>query len=82
MHNTTKNCIKQDFQFQSVQSCWNEKQPIIFVQTFSDANSKRLWPHCVGHGRNGILLPKLFWPTVRKNCSSGLEKNLQNFCDH
>ena len=22
----------------------------------------------------GILLPKLFWPTVRKNCSSGREK--------
>ena len=20
--------------------------------------------------KNGILLPKLFWPTVRKNCSS------------
>ena len=20
--------------------------------------------------QNGILLPKLFWPTVRKNCSS------------
>ena len=24
--------------------------------------------------RNGILLPKLFWPTVRKNCSSDREK--------
>ena len=23
---------------------------------------------------NGILLPKLFWPTVRKNCSSDWEK--------
>ena len=23
--------------------------------------------------RNGILLPKLFWPTVRKNCSSDWE---------
>ena len=23
--------------------------------------------------RNGILLPKLFWPTVRKNCSSDRE---------
>ena len=23
--------------------------------------------------RNGILLPKLFWPTVRKNCSSDLK---------
>ena len=26
---------------------------------------------------NGILLPKLFWPTVRKNCSSNLEKLLK-----
>ena len=23
---------------------------------------------------NGILLPKLFWPTVRKNCSSDRER--------
>ena len=27
--------------------------------------------------RNGILLPKLFWPTVRKNCSSDREKVLK-----
>ena len=27
--------------------------------------------------RNGILLPKLFWPTVRKNCSRDLEKLLK-----
>ena len=26
---------------------------------------------------NGILLPKLFWPTVRKNCSSDWGKNLK-----
>ena len=40
---------------------------------------------------NGILLPKLFWPTVRKNCSSDREifwnsrlkaENLQNVWDH
>ena len=24
-------------------------------------------------GKTGILLPKLFWPTVRKNCSSDRE---------
>ena len=24
--------------------------------------------------KNGILLPKLFWPTLRKNCSSDWEK--------
>ena len=26
---------------------------------------------------NGILLPKLLWPTVRKNCSSDREKLLE-----
>jgi hypothetical protein len=26
---------------------------------------------------NGILLPKLFWATVRKNCSSDWEKLLK-----
>ena len=26
---------------------------------------------------NGILLPKLFWPIVRKNCSSDREKLLK-----
>ena len=26
---------------------------------------------------NGILLPKLFWPTLRKNCSSDREKLLE-----
>ena len=26
---------------------------------------------------SGILLPKLFWPTVRKNCSSDWEKILK-----
>ena len=28
--------------------------------------------------RNGILLPKLFWPTVRKNCSSDWEKLMRS----
>ena len=27
--------------------------------------------------RNGILLPKLFWPPVRKNCSTDREKLLK-----
>ena len=29
------------------------------------------------HFKNGILLPKLFRPTVRKNCSSDREKLLK-----
>ena len=28
---------------------------------------------------NGILLPKLFWPTVRKNCSSDWEKKIRGW---
>ena len=27
--------------------------------------------------RNGILLPKLFWPIVKKNCPSDIEKLLK-----
>ena len=42
-------------------------------------------------GNSGIFLPKLFWPTERKNCFSDWEKrlkfeaefwNLQKFWDH
>ena len=29
------------------------------------------------HRGIGILLPKLFWPTVRKNCSSDPERKLK-----
>ena len=29
------------------------------------------------NSRYGILLPKLFWPSVRKNCSSDREKLLK-----
>ena len=29
------------------------------------------------HAQNGILLPKLFWPTVRKKCSIDGEKLLK-----
>ena len=32
----------------------------------------------IGQGeKNGILLPKLFWPSMRKNCSSDWEKLLK-----
>ena len=31
----------------------------------------------VFHKKNGILLPKFVWSTVRKNCSSDREKNLK-----
>ena len=29
------------------------------------------------NGENGILLPNLFWPTVRKTCSGDQEKLLK-----
>ena len=29
------------------------------------------------NSQNGILLPKLFWPTMRKNCFSDREKLLK-----
>ena len=32
--------------------------------------------------RNGILLPKLSWPIVRKNCSTDREKNLKFEAEH
>ena len=38
-------------------------------------SAKPLWKQ--KSGKNGILLPKLFWPTVRKNCSSDREKLLK-----
>ena len=28
--------------------------------------------------KNGILLPKIFWPNVRKNCSGDREKLLKS----
>ena len=31
----------------------------------------------ISYLNNGILLPKMFWPTVRKNCSSDREKLLK-----
>ena len=55
------------------------------VRTFGDLLTKD-WPQLLVNESNGILLPKLFLPTVRKNCSSDREKlkakNFQNFQDH
>ena len=44
---------------------------IIFIHFFQKMNLN-LWGW-----NNGILLPKLFWPTARKNCSSDREKLLK-----
>ena len=40
-------------------------------------NFDTIWQLFYTFWRNGILLPKLFWPTVRKNCSSDQEKVLK-----
>ena len=48
-------------------------------------------PALIWSKKIGIFIPKLFWPTVKKNCSGDREnfwnsrlkaKNLQNFWDH
>ena len=44
--------------------------------TFS-CNVRNLVPFKVSSMKNGILLPKLFWPTVRKNCSSDRWKTFE-----
>ena len=40
-------------------------------------NLSQIWYQSKSDKENGILLPKLFWPTVRKNCSSDQEKLLK-----
>ena len=71
----------------------NEKK---IINWFYEQRSTPSWPlssklpHWV-QANNGILFPKLFKPTVRKNCSTNWEKlwnsrlkaeNLQKFWDH
>ena len=53
----------------------------IFVVVFGHADAVYAWIHIVQKTSeivqklysNGIFLPKLFWPTVRKNCSNDRE---------
>ena len=47
----------------------------ILQKIVSEFSRKSSWVHLI----NGILLPKLFWPTVRKNCSSDREKLFAKF---
>ena len=62
--------VAQVFDYQGGKHC----------QGYTSQRSNCQW-NTYGIERNGILLPKLFWPTVRKNCSSDREKRLQNFWD-
>ena len=51
----------------------NARFPHCFVSTIWAIRMKEFIRTSVW---NGILLPKLFWPTVRKNCSSDRENFL------
>ena len=44
---------------------------------FSTLLKVRKLHNFLGSDKNGILLPKLFWSTVRKNCSTDQEKVLK-----
>ena len=49
-------------------------EPLI-LEYFENSDSMEvLFTLQVKKNQNGILLPKLFWPTVRKNCSIDWEK--------
>ena len=55
--------------------------PVLMAMVFAAYVSHRFIVCCLYYYffqiYNGILLPKLFWPTVRKNCSSDWEKKLK-----
>ena len=52
--------------------------PISNSESTNFCNEYFIWSSfSTGKLRNGILLPKLFGPTVRKNCSSDWEKLLK-----
>ena len=53
----------------------NGTNKILNLQNFRIQIGKNNWNLEIY--RNGILLPKLFWPTVRKNCSSDRGKLLK-----
>ena len=48
-----------------------------YTQTFISSLANTLCSFVKSKVENGILLSKLFWPTVRKNCSSDREKLLK-----
>ena len=48
-------------------------RPVTSATTNSSSDAAAGSHSCAQGNRNGILLPKLFWPTMRKNCSSDRE---------
>ena len=70
-----------------------DRFPKLYMYTFCTKKIEKRWILKLHHNKsiNGILLPKLPWPTVRKKYSSDREKllklrlkadNLQKFWDH
>ena len=55
---------------------FTKNKPVNFIHLSGFSLQKRTFAF-KKEKRNGILLPKLFWPTVRKNCSSDQEKLLK-----
>ena len=53
----------------------NTSPDVLFIRS-NPGNKKVMWKN-FSLDYFGILLPKLFWPTVRKNCSTDQEKLLK-----
>ena len=63
----------------------DSRVPLSRFQFPDNHNQNHCCYHCICNcviciENNGILLPKLFWPTVRKNCSSDWGKTFQIRC--
>ena len=54
--------------------CFSNLKVLKFIEILSNFLWARSWKKWPLLSNNGILLLKLFWPTVRRNCSSDREK--------
>ena len=64
------------------QELWSEKRLLPQLFNTQSPSDRHIFWYFLAHSyfeskNNGILLPKLFWPTVRKKCSSDREKLLK-----
>ena len=69
----TANCCQKLQEIQTVQltTCFHKKTNFKLLIRLLWIRKKNTGSDLI---KNGILLPKLFWPTVRKNCSCYREK--------
>ena len=56
---------------------WRENKNYLYIGIFCAAQDQESPINLQRRIKNGILLSKLFWPTVRRNCSSVREKLLK-----